>query len=67
DPLFVYDLGSPVGDVIWAPYSSTVFAACTADGKVYVFDLNVNKYEPLCEQMVVQKKRTKLTHITFNQ
>jgi len=27
----------------------------------------VNKYEPLTEQMVVQKKRTKLTHITFNQ
>ncbi|CAF0920781.1 unnamed protein product [Rotaria sordida] len=67
DPLFVYDLGSPVGDVVWAPYSSTVFAACTADGKVYVFDLNVNKYEPVCEQIVVQKKRTKLTHITLNQ
>ena len=67
DPLFVYDLGSPVGDVAWAPYSSTVFAACTADGKLYVFDLNVNKYEPLTEQIVVQKKRTKLTHITFNQ
>ena len=67
DPLFVYDLGSPVGDVVWAPYSSTVFAACTADGKVYVFDLNVNKYEALAEQTVVQKKRTKLTHITFNQ
>ncbi|CAF4589823.1 unnamed protein product [Rotaria sp. Silwood1] len=67
DPLFVYDLGSPVGDVVWAPYSSTVFAACTADGKVYVFDININKYEPLTEQIVVQKKRTKLTHITFNQ
>ncbi len=67
DPLFVYDLGSAVGDVAWAPYSSTVFAACTADGKVYVFDLNVNKYEPLTDQIVVQKKRTKLTHITFNQ
>ena len=66
DPLFVYDLGSAVGDVVWAPYSSTVFAACTADGKVYVYDLNVNKYEPLAEQMVVQKKRTKLTHIAFN-
>ncbi len=26
----------------------------------------MNKYEPLAEQMVVQKKRTKLTHITFN-
>lgn len=66
DPIFVYDLGSAVGDVVWAPYSSTVFAACTADGKVYVYDLNVNKYEPLAEQIVVQKKRTKLTHIAFN-
>ena len=65
--MFVYDLGSAVGDVSWAPYSSTVFAACTADGKVYVFDLNVNKYEPLTEQTVVQKKRTKMTHIAFNQ
>jgi dynein intermediate chain 1 len=27
----------------------------------------VNKYEALAEQTVVQKKRTKLTHITFNQ
>ena len=67
DPLFVYDLGSPVGDVAWAPYSSTVFAACTADGKVFVFDLNVDKYEALTEQIVVQKRRTKLTHISFNQ
>lgn len=64
--MFVYDLGSPVGDVAWAPYSSSVFAACTADGKVYVFDLNINKYEALSEQIVVQKKRTKLTHVTFN-
>ena len=33
-PLAVFDLNSPVGDVAWAPYSSTVFAAVTADGKV---------------------------------
>jgi WD40 repeat protein len=66
DPLFVFDLGSAVGDVAWAPYSSTVFAACTADGKAYVFDLNINKYEPMVEQIIIQKKRTKLTHIVFN-
>ncbi|XP_022094744.1 dynein intermediate chain 2, ciliary-like isoform X1 [Acanthaster planci] len=64
--MFTFDLGSSVGDVAWAPYSSTVFAAVTADGKVHVFDLNINKYEPICEQAVVQKKKTKLTHITFN-
>ena len=32
--MFTFDLDSPVGDVAWAPYSSTVFAAVTADGKV---------------------------------
>ncbi|XP_060073211.1 dynein intermediate chain 2, ciliary-like [Ylistrum balloti] len=64
--LFTFDLNNSVGDVAWAPYSSTVFAAVTADGKVFVYDLNVNKYEPLCEQMVAVKKKTKLTHIEFN-
>ncbi|XP_041984626.1 dynein intermediate chain 2, ciliary [Aricia agestis] len=66
EPLFMFELGSPVGDVKWAPYSSTVFAACTSDGKVYVFDLNVNKYRPICVQAVVSKKTKKLTRIDFN-
>lgn len=33
-PMFVFDLNSAVGDVAWSPYSSTVFAAVTTDGKV---------------------------------
>ena len=33
-PLFMFDLNAQVGDVAWAPYSSTVFAAVTVDGKV---------------------------------
>jgi hypothetical protein len=40
-------------------YIATVF-------QVFVYDLNVNKYEPLCEQVVAQKKKTKLTHLEFN-
>lgn len=32
--MFIYDLNAAVGDVAWAPYSSTVFAAVTTDGKV---------------------------------
>jgi len=31
-----------------------------------VYDLNQNKYEALCSQMVAQKKKTKLTHLEFN-
>ncbi|KAM8961714.1 dynein axonemal intermediate chain 1 [Pelodytes ibericus] len=65
-PMFVFDLNSAVGDVAWAPYSSTVFAAVTTDGKVHVFDLSINKYEAICQQAVVAKKKTKLTHIEFN-
>lgn len=66
DSLFTFDLNSSVGDVAWSPYSSTVFAAVTDDGRVFVYDLSVNKYDPLCNQIVVQKKKTKLTHIDFN-
>lgn len=33
-PVCSFDLGNAVGDVAWAPYSSTVFAAVTSDGKV---------------------------------
>jgi dynein intermediate chain 1 len=63
-PILSFDLGNAVGDVAWSPYSSTVFAAVTSDGKVHVFDLAENKHEPLCEQKVV--KRAKLTHVQFN-
>uniref|UniRef100_A0A669CGR8 Dynein, axonemal, intermediate chain 1, paralog 1 n=1 Tax=Oreochromis niloticus TaxID=8128 RepID=A0A669CGR8_ORENI len=65
-PMFVFDLQAAVGDVAWSPYSSTVFAAVTTDGTVHVFDLNVNKYEAICQQLVVDKKKTKLTHVEFN-
>ncbi|CCW66087.1 unnamed protein product [Phytomonas sp. Hart1] len=63
-PLLTFDVGDAVGDVAWAPYSSTVFAAVTSNGKVIVFDLNQNKTEPLCVQTVV--KNAKLTHVAFN-
>ncbi|KAK9878542.1 hypothetical protein WA026_022439 [Henosepilachna vigintioctopunctata] len=66
EPLFVFDAGSSVCDVKWAPYSSTVFAAVTSTGKVLVFDLDINKYKAICEQAVVPKKRNKLTRLSFN-
>lgn len=37
--MFIYDLTAAVGDVAWAPYSSTVFAAVTTNGKVSVLCL----------------------------
>jgi len=35
-------------DVMWAPYSSTVFACATLD-KIYVYDLHVDKHGKLAE------------------
>ncbi|KAE8298114.1 Dynein intermediate chain 2, ciliary [Larimichthys crocea] len=65
-PMFTFDLKAAVSDVAWAPYSSTVFAAVTIDGTVHVFDLSVNRHEAICQQQVVDKKKTKLTTIEFN-
>ena len=62
--LLHFDLGNAVGDVCWSPYSSTVFAAVTTDGRVHIFDLAQNKREPLCCQKVVKKAR--LTKVSFN-
>jgi dynein intermediate chain 1 len=62
--LIHFDLGNAVGDVCWSPFSSTVFAAVTTDGRVHVFDLAQNKREPLCCQKIVRKAR--LTHASFN-
>ncbi|XP_066595061.1 dynein intermediate chain 2, ciliary isoform X2 [Prorops nasuta] len=67
DPLFIFDLGVPIGDVQWAPYSSTVLACVSNDGKVTVFDLNVNKYKPICSQFIVSKRKSKLTRLAFNE
>lgn len=66
DPLFVFDLGASVGDVKWAPYSTTVLAAVTSEGKVYVFDVNVNRYKAICVQQVVARKTVRLTRVSFN-
>ncbi|CAD7695357.1 unnamed protein product [Ostreobium quekettii] len=62
--VMAFDLGSPVGDVAWAPYSSTVFAAVTDEGKVHVYNLFRNKHEAMCEQKIIKKGR--LTKLEFN-
>ncbi|XP_053152583.1 dynein axonemal intermediate chain 1 isoform X3 [Hemicordylus capensis] len=46
-----------------------LFLVGTEEGKIYkahVFDLSVNKYEPICNQSVVAKKKNKITHVQFN-
>ena len=34
NPILSFDLGNAVGDIAWSPYSSTVFAAVSSEGKV---------------------------------
>mmetsp|Transcript_33125 Transcript_33125/g.85794 ORF Transcript_33125/g.85794 Transcript_33125/m.85794 type:complete len:676 (+) Transcript_33125:117-2144(+) len=70
-PVMSFDLGQAIGDVAWAPYSSTTFAAITSDGPVaptsgvvHIYDLSINRNEHICEQKVV--KRAKLTQVAFN-
>ena len=40
NPIMTFDLNCAVGDVAWAPYSSSIFAAVTTEGKVYSFIFN---------------------------
>ena len=51
-PLLSYSIGSPVGDVAWAPYSSTVFTVVTSDGMVVLYDISIDKYSPVCKQVL---------------
>jgi len=67
-----FDLGTSVNDIAWAPYSSTVFAAVTQDGRLRLFDLNINKHEALGEVRVVGDRKAgkgpkpRLTQLAFN-
>jgi dynein intermediate chain 1, axonemal len=63
-PIMTFDLGASIGDLAWAPYSSTVFAVVTSDGKACIFDLSINKQSPICEQQIT--KKDKLTSVRFN-
>jgi len=65
-PLMTFDLGGGVGDVDWAPYSSTVFCAVTDDGRVQIYDLGVNKRDSLTDACSLIVKKAKLTHVQFN-
>jgi dynein intermediate chain 1 len=64
-PIVRYDLRCPVGDIQWAPYSSTVFAAVTSEGQLKVYDLNQEKHRELCNFTAIGGKQPAL-HVSFN-
>jgi dynein intermediate chain 1 len=63
-PIMTFDLGLAVADVDWAPYSSTVFAAVTADLTCRVYDLSIDKHAELCKSKILRRGR--LTKVSFN-
>ncbi len=55
--------GIAVVDVVWAPYSSTVFATSTLE-KQYVYDLSIQKYTKMTERK--STTHAKATNLAFN-
>jgi WD40 repeat protein len=62
--IMTFDLHTSIGDVVWAPYKSTVFACVTSDGWLKLFDLAASRHEPVGEHRL--SKTTKLSHLAFN-
>nr|XP_027228347.1 dynein intermediate chain 2, ciliary-like [Penaeus vannamei] len=65
-PVVTLDLGSPVTCLSWSPYSSSVLAGVSDEGRVYVYDLFLRKCLPLCSQNVTHKRRLSLSSVAFN-
>jgi dynein intermediate chain 1 len=63
-PLMNFDMGNAVGDIEWAPYSSTVFSAVTQSGLIYLWDLNEDKHKDLCNHPAMKKANA--LHVAFN-
>lgn len=64
-PIVRFDVRCPVGDIQWAPYSSTVFAAVTYEGQLKVYDLDQEKHHELCSFNAIGNKLPAL-HVSFN-
>jgi dynein intermediate chain 1 len=63
-PLTSLDLQQAVGDIDWSPTTSTVFAAVTADGSLSIYDIAVDRLNPILNQKILGKG--KLTRVQFN-
>ncbi|KER31499.1 hypothetical protein T265_02269 [Opisthorchis viverrini] len=65
--LLVLDLFDPVMDVAWAPYSSSVFATLTFEGRVEMYDLMFSKTQPIATHLIgCAKFPVKGTRLSFN-
>lgn len=57
-----FDLGQAMVDVVWSPFSSSVFVALSLE-KTYVYDLTVDRHSRAAENKPV---KSKCTNLAFN-
>jgi len=66
-PLQIYDFApNIVTHFQWAPYSSTILAAVTSDGQLYIYDINVDRYKPIFKDYILEVYEGQLTYVTFH-
>ena len=67
EPLQIYDYAPyyPT-DITFAPHSSTVFAVVTSNGELFIYDIDINRYEPICQTPVVETQDGSLTSVSFH-
>lgn len=64
--MLIFDLLWSVSDVLWSPFSSTVFGVITEDCDVVFYDLDADKYKDICRQPIQAENQYQLTKLSFN-
>lgn len=66
-PLQVYDFAPYyVTDIQFSPISSTIIAAVTSDGELFIYDINVHRYQELCKTEIMEQGDGGLTSVRFH-
>jgi len=67
EPLQLYDYApSYATDIQFAPHSSTVFSVVTSNGELFIYDIDINRYEAICRTPVVETQDGALTAVCFH-
>lgn len=66
-PLQIFDFApNSINDIKWAPHSSTVFAAVSSDGVLYIYDIAINRFQPICTTDILEINEGQLTSVSFH-
>lgn len=61
-PVMSFDLGQSMVDIVWSPFSASVFVALSLE-KTYIYDLKVDRHSRVAENKPV---KSKCTNLAFN-